>query len=120
MAPLKDGCCGTGSISGRATPPKRSTQCAQPSEQGLRLESSGITPGGRGTRCSIHPGQAHSKPQEHPVPANNTTDLIEGMDVGVVKRGESWGGGTIRPGSKSRGGRSGPLTALSFTTLGAF
>jgi len=86
MAPLKDGCCETGPVSGRATPPKRSTQWAQPSEQGLRLDSS---PGEEGTRCSIHPGQAHSKPQQQPVPANNTTDLIEGMEVGDVKRGAS-------------------------------
>ena len=84
---LKGGSCETGSISGRDTPPRRSTQCAQPSEQGLRLEPSGVAVGEGGTRCSIHPGQAHSKPQEHPVPANNTTDLIEGMEVGVAKRG---------------------------------
>ena len=120
MAPLKEGCCETGPVSGRATPPKRSTQWAQPSEQGLRLDSS---PGEEGTRCSIHPGQAHSKPQQQPVPANNTTDLIEGMEVGDVKRGASCGG-TVRSGSKSRGGRSGPLTgpvySLGFATPGAF
>ena len=86
MAPRKDGCCEVGSVSGRATPPKRSTQCAHPSEQGLRFEFSPVE---EGTRCSIHPGQAHSKPQQHPVPANNTTDFIEGMEVGVVKRGAS-------------------------------
>ena len=123
-ASMKDGCCETGSVSGRAMPPKRSTQCAQPSEQGLRLESSGVSPGEEGTRCSIHPGQAHSKPQQHPVPANNTTDLIDGMEVGDVKRGASWDGGVIRSGSKSKGGRSGPLTgpvySLLFATLGAF
>lgn len=38
------------------------------------------------TRCSTQPGQAHSKLQEHPVPANSTADLIEGIEVGIVRR----------------------------------
>ena len=46
------------------------------------------------------------------------------MEVGVMKRGASWDGGIIRWGSKSKGGRSGPLTGpvscLSLTTLGEF
>lgn len=88
MTLLEGGCCEADPSSGRATPPKRSTQWAHPSEQGLRLGCPWVVDEG-GTRCSIHPGQAHSKPQQHPVPANNTTDLIEGMEVGVAKRGAS-------------------------------
>lgn len=69
------------------------------------------------TWCLMHPGQAHSKEHEYPVPANDTTDLIEVMEV--VKRGRWWEGGTIRSESKSEG-RSGPLvepvSCLSLTT----
>ena len=74
-----------------------------------------------GPRCSGQPGQAHSNPQEHPVPANNATDLIDGMEVGVVKRGGWRGGEIVCFGSKSKGGRSGPLidpTSSLLVTLG--
>ena len=117
MGPLEDGCCRAGSVSGKAMPPKRSTQCAQPSEQGLRLEGPGVSVVEGDTRCSIHSGHAHSKPQQHPVPANNTTDLIEGMEVGVVKGGESWERENIRSGSRSNGGRAGPLTGPLYSLL---
>ena len=78
MAPCKDGCGEIGSVSGRVISPKWSTQCMHLSEQDLRLELSGVFPDKGVTRCSIHPGQAHLKPQEHPVPTNNTANFIEG------------------------------------------
>jgi len=85
------------------------------------VEGPGLEVDGEGTRCSIHPGQAHSKPQEHPVPANNTTDLIDGIEVGVVKCGASRGGGAIHPEFKSKGGRTGPLVGpMSLATVGVF
>jgi hypothetical protein len=88
MTPLRGGCCSkTCPGSGRATPPKRSTQWPQPSAHDLRLDGSWVGEDEGGGRCSIHPGQAHSKPQEHPVPANKATDLIEG--IGIGKRGVS-------------------------------
>jgi len=124
MMPPNGSRCDADSDSGRVIPPRRSTQWAQPSEQDLRLEGPGVVVDGEGTRCSIHPGQVHSKPQEHPVPANNATDLIEGIEVGVAKGGTSRSGRLIRPGSKSKGGRSGPLTGpvfpLSLTAIGLF
>ena len=74
-----------------------------------------------GPRCSGQSGQAHSNLQTHPVPANSATDLIDGMEVGVVKRAGWRGGETICSESKSKGARSGLLTdpmSLSLATLG--
>ena len=115
--PPKGSCCELCPGSGRAIPPKRSMQWGQLSEQGLRLEpSSGVVEEG-GTRCSMQSGQAHSKPQQHPVPANSATDFIEGIGVGVVKRGPSLGERIMCSGSKSKGGSSGPLIGPSCSLL---
>src|ERR1700693_4541502 len=59
-----------------------------------------------GIRCAAQPGQAHSKPHEHHVPANNTTDFIGGMEAGVAKHGGLRVRGSNCSGSKSKGGRS--------------
>ena len=84
-----------------------SMQDPHPSPQSLRAPASFS-----GLACSIHPGQAHKTPHEHPEPANDDISLMEGIEG---KSGTA--DGKDEDGENRMGARSGPGVRVGIFAL---